>query len=53
VALFFTRAYNRLLRPTLAAALPGLRALTTPIKRAFHHIDAQLTASIGQAHLAA
>jgi hypothetical protein len=53
VALFFTRANNRLLRPNLAAALPGLRALTNPIKRAFDHIDAQLTASIGQARLAA
>src|SRR5712672_2065038 len=34
VALFFTRIYNRLLRPGLAAALPALRAITTPLKRA-------------------
>jgi len=35
IALFFTRIYNRLLRPGLAAALPALRAITTPLKRAF------------------
>jgi hypothetical protein len=44
---------NRLLRPGLAAALPGLRALTTPLKRAFNRLHAQLTASISQARLAA
>jgi hypothetical protein len=53
VALFFSRAYNRLLRPGLAAALPGLRALTTPLKRAFDHLDTQLTASIAHLRLAA
>jgi hypothetical protein len=53
VALFFTRAYNRLLRPGLAAALPVLRAVATPLRRAFDLIDAQLGASIRQAKLAA
>jgi hypothetical protein len=53
VALFFTRLYNRLLRPGLAAALPTLRAVDTPLKRAFNHIDAQLSASIIQERLAA
>src|SRR6185312_2669382 len=53
VALFFTRAYNRLLRPGLAAALPVLRAAATPLKRAFNLVDAQLSASIQQARLAA
>jgi hypothetical protein len=53
VALFFTRAYNRLLRPGLAAALPVLRAVATPLKRAFDLIDAQLGASIQHARLAA
>ena len=53
VALFFTRAYNRLLRPSLAAALPALRAVATPLRRAFNQIDAQLSASISQARLAA
>ena len=31
-ALFFTRAYNRILRPASAAALPGHGALATPLK---------------------
>jgi hypothetical protein len=33
VALFFTRTYNRILRPGLAAALPSLRAIDAPLKR--------------------
>jgi hypothetical protein len=40
IALFFTRIYNRLLRPGLAAALPALRAITTPLKRAFDTLGA-------------
>jgi hypothetical protein len=53
VALFFSRAYNRLLRPALAAALPGLRALSSPLKRAFDQLDIQLAASIAHVRLAA
>jgi hypothetical protein len=53
VALFFTRVYNRLLRPGLAAALPGHRAIPTPLKKSFDRIDAQLTACIDQLALAA
>jgi hypothetical protein len=52
-ALFFTRLYNRLLRPGLAAALPGLRAVDAPLQRAFDNIDAQVNAWIGQAQFAA
>jgi hypothetical protein len=52
VALFFTRVYNRLLRPGLAAALPGHRAIPTPLKKSFDRIDAQLTACIDQLALA-
>ena len=52
-ALFFTRAYNRLLRPGLAAALPGHRATPTGLKQAFDKIDARLTASINELALAA
>jgi hypothetical protein len=52
-ALFFTRVYNRLLRPGLAAALPGHRAIPTPLKKSFDRIDAQLTACIDQLALAA
>jgi hypothetical protein len=52
VALFFTRTYNRLLRPDLAAALPALHAIQTPLKRAFHTLAAQIDSTIKQAHLA-
>jgi hypothetical protein len=52
-ALFFTRAYNRLLRPGLAAALPGHRAAPTRLKHAFDKIDTHLTASIHELALAA
>src|SRR5579864_1339176 len=51
-ALFFTRLYNRILRPGLAAALPGLRATNAPIKRAFDKIDAQLIQWTNQAQFA-
>ena len=53
VALFFTRTYNRLLRPGLAAALPALRAVTTPLQRAFNTLSVQIDATIKQAQLAA
>jgi hypothetical protein len=52
-ALFFTRAYNRLLRPGLAAALPSHRSIPTPLKHAFDKIDARLTASANELALAA
>ena len=52
-ALFFTRLYNRLLRPGLAAALPTLRAVDGPLKRAFDTVSAQINVSIKQAQLAA
>ena len=52
-ALFFTRTYNRLLRPGLAAALPDHRATPTRLKRAFDKIDTCLTASINELALAA
>lgn len=53
VALFFTRAYSRLLRPGLAAVLPGLRAIHAPLQRAFDHIDTQVNAWLEQAQLTA
>ena len=52
-ALFFTRAYNRLLRPASAAALPGLGAVANSLKRAFDEVDAQITKWINHAQLAA
>src|SRR6266481_3743722 len=52
-ALFFTRLYNRLLRPGLAAALPHLRAVDAPLKRAFDKLNIQVQAWIDQAQFAA
>jgi hypothetical protein len=52
LALFFTRAYNRLLRPGLAAALPALRAIATPLKRAFDALTAKIDAIIIDAQMA-
>jgi hypothetical protein len=52
-ALFFTRLYNRLLRPGLAAALPTLHAVDGPLKRAFDKINTQVQAWIDQAQFAA
>jgi hypothetical protein len=52
-ALFFTRAYNRLLRPGLAAALGHLGSIDTPLQRAFDAIDRQINRSIQHANLAA
>ena len=42
VALFFTRTYNRLLRPGLPAALPALRPVSTPLHRAFNTLTAHI-----------
>jgi hypothetical protein len=52
VALFFTRTYNRLLRPGLAAVLPSLCPITSPLKRAFDRLTAQIDKMINQAQLA-
>jgi predicted MarR family transcription regulator len=52
-ALFFTRVYNRILRPGLAAALPNLRAVDTPLKRAFDQINTRVNEWINQTQLAA
>jgi hypothetical protein len=50
-ALFFTRVYNRVLRPGLAAALPDMRSIDNPLKRAFIKIDEQIKMWINQAQL--
>lgn len=52
-ALFFTRAYNRLLRPRLAAVLPGHAAKPIPLRRAFDALDRQIRASLAHANLVA
>jgi hypothetical protein len=51
-ALFFTRLYNRLLRPGIAAVLPGLRAVDSSLKRAFDKIDSTVNTWIEQANFA-
>jgi hypothetical protein len=53
IALFFTRTYNRLLRPGLAAAIPALRAIATPLTRSFNALTTQIDIAIKQAKLAA
>jgi DNA-binding HxlR family transcriptional regulator len=52
-ALFLTRVYNRLLRPGLAAVLPHLRAVDTPLKAAFDKLDARVNEWVKKAQLAA
>jgi hypothetical protein len=52
IALFFTRTYNRLLRPALAAALPILDTLATPLQRAFNALTVQIDTTIRKAHMA-
>ena len=48
-ALFFTRLYNRLLRPGIAAALPGHFAIDSPLRRAFDNVQTQLSLAANQA----
>jgi hypothetical protein len=52
VALFFTRTYNRILRPALAFALPSPHAIDAPLKRAFDKIDSEVNAWIERTQLA-
>jgi hypothetical protein len=51
-ALFFTRVYNRLLRPGIAAVVPGFRTTDSSIKRAFDKLDSTLKTWIKQANFA-
>ena len=51
-ALFFTRAYNRFLRPALAAVLPGHRAATSILERSFAALDARIDAWLAKTNLA-
>ena len=52
-SLFFTRVYNRLLRPGLGTILPQLSTLPCPLRRAFDKLDSEVTAWLAQAQLAA
>ena len=51
-ALFFTRTYNRLLRPGLAAVLPGHAAALCPLKLAFDRLDTHIQKFVASAKLA-
>jgi len=52
-ALFFTRAYNRLLRPGLGRILPALSNLSCPLRRAFDKLDREVASWVQEAQLAA
>jgi hypothetical protein len=52
-ALFFTRTYNRLLRPGMAAVLPRQAARSAPLSRAFDVLDRRIQQSLAQNFLAA
>ena len=52
-ALFFTRTYTRILRSGLAFAIPGHRAVDTPLKRCFDKIEKEIQAWTDKAKLAA
>ena len=52
-AVFFTRTYNRLLRPGLAAVLPGHAAEIVPLTRAFDALDRRVQQCLAQHCLAA
>jgi hypothetical protein len=49
VALFFTRTYNRLLRPGLAAVQPTLCAIASRLNRAFDRVVTEINTMINQA----
>jgi hypothetical protein len=52
-ALFFTRSYTRILRSGLAFAVPGHRAVDTPLKRCFDNLEKEIQAWTNKAKLAA
>jgi DNA-binding HxlR family transcriptional regulator len=52
-ALFFTRTYNRILRPGLAQVLPSLPAMTGSLRRCFNRLQREVDACVIAAQLAA
>ena len=52
-ALFFTRTYNRILRPGLAQVLPSLPAKTGSLRRCFNQLQQEVDACALTAKLAA
>ena len=53
IALFFTRTYNRLLRPGLGRIVPEFSKLSCPLRRAFDKLDQQVTTWAQHAQLSA
>ena len=49
IALFFTRTYNRLLRPALAASLPDHHAAKNLLRQAFDTLDTRIAAWLADA----
>jgi len=52
IALFFTRVYNRLLRPGLGTILPHFSHLSCPLRRAFDKLDQEVATWVQQAQFA-
>jgi hypothetical protein len=52
-ALFFTRTYNRILRPGLAQALPSVPAATASLRRCFNQLQQEIESCVTAAQLAA
>ena len=52
-AWFFTRSYNRLLRPGLGQILPEFSAPNSALRRRFHKLDQEVKPWVEQAKLAA
>jgi hypothetical protein len=53
IALFFTRIYNRLLRPGLGIIVPEFSHVSRPLRRAFDKLDREVTTWVQQAQLSA
>jgi hypothetical protein len=53
IALFFTRTYNRLLRPGLGRIVPEFSKLTGSQRQAFDKLDREVTTRVQQAQLSA
>jgi hypothetical protein len=53
VALFFTRAYDHLLRPGFGAIVPALSRSSGSLRRAFDRVDQEVDAYIQNARIAA
>jgi hypothetical protein len=53
IALFFTRIYNRLLRPGLGIIVPEFSNVSRPLRRAFDKLDREVSTWVQQAQLSA